>query len=158
MNLPLLLVEDNEDDAFFLRRALKHAGIAQPPAHVPDGRAAVDYLAGEGAYADRAAHPLPAIIFLDLNLPYLTGLQVLEWIRQRPEFARIVVIALTSSSEASDLRRAYALGVNSYVVKPSSAEQLQEVVKAFKLWWLETNRFHRDATRRATPSPEALPS
>lgn len=145
MNIPLLLVEDNEDDAFFLLRALKHAGIAQPPAHVPDGRAAVAYLAGEGPFADRAAHPLPSIVFLDLNLPYMTGLQVLEWMRGKPELARIVVIALTSSSETSDLRRAYELGANSYVVKPASADDLLEVAKAFRGWWLEANRFHRDA-------------
>lgn len=140
MKLPLLLVEDNEDDAYFLRRALQQAGIETAPIHLTDGRAAVAYLAGEGAYADRAAHPLPALVFLDLNLPYLTGLQVLEWIRCRPEFARVVVIALTSSSEPSDLRRAYALGVNSYVVKPATAAQLLVVVRAFRAWWLEINR------------------
>jgi CheY-like chemotaxis protein len=142
MNLPLLLVEDNEDDAFFLRRALKHAGVERAPAHVADGRAAVAYLAGEGPYADRAAHPLPAIVFLDLNLPYLTGLQVLEWMRARPELAGVVVIALTSSNEASDLRRAYQLGANSYIVKPASADQLLKVATAFKEWWLVNNRFH----------------
>lgn len=141
MNRTLLLVEDNEDDAFFLRRALKQAGIEPPPVHLPDGREAVAYLAGEGAYADRAAHPLPAVVFLDLNLPYKTGLRVLEWMRERPELSRIVVIALTSSSEESDLRAAYRLGVNSYVVKPASAEQLTEIAKAFRRWWLETNRF-----------------
>jgi CheY-like chemotaxis protein len=145
MKLPLLLVEDNEDDAFFLCRALKHAGIVPAPVHVPDGRAAVAYLAGEGAYADRDAHPLPAIVFLDLNLPYLTGLQVLEWMRRKPEFSRIVVIALTSSSEAVDLRRAYELGANSYVVKPASADELIEVAKAFRDWWIKTNRFHHVA-------------
>jgi CheY-like chemotaxis protein len=146
MNHTLLLVEDNEDDAFFLLRALKNAGVARPPAHVPDGREAIAYLAGEGAYADRVAHPLPAVVFLDLNLPYKTGLQVLEWIRQRPELARIVVIALTSSSEQSDLRRAYQLGANSYIVKPASADELTEIAKAFRRWWLELNRFDADAS------------
>lgn len=137
----LLLIEDNEDDAFFMRRALKRAGISHPLHHVVDGREAVAYLAGEGDYADRTAHPFPAIVFLDLNLPYKSGLQVLEWIRQQPRFARLVVIALTSSSETVDLSRAYRLGVNSYVVKPPSADQLAEMVRAFKLWWLDLNRF-----------------
>lgn len=141
MNHTLLLVEDNEDDAFFLRRALKNAGISQPPVHLPDGREAIAYLAGDGAYADRVAHPLPDIVFLDLNLPYKTGLQVLEWIRQKPELARIVVIALTSSCEQSDLRRAYQLGANSYIVKPASADELTEIAKTFRRWWLELNRF-----------------
>lgn len=149
MKPALLLVEDNEDDAFFLRRALNKAGVEQIPVHLGDGRETLAYLAGEGAYADRAAHPLPAVIFLDLNLPYKTGLQVLEWIRQRPEFARIVVIVLTSSREESDVRQAYRLGANSYVVKPSSADQLVEIAKAFRLWWLEMNLF--DAGPRRAP-------
>jgi CheY-like chemotaxis protein len=125
-----------------LPAGFKHAGITPAPAHVTDGRAALAYLAGEGVYADRTAHPLPNVIFLDLNLPYLTGLQVLEWIRLRPEFARIVVIILTSSNEISDLRRAYELGANSYVVKPSSANDLLQIATTFRGWWLETNRFH----------------
>ena len=142
MNHPtLLLVEDNEDDAFFLRRALKNGGVPHAPVHLPDGREAIAYLGGEGAYADRVAHPLPAVVFLDLNLPYKTGLQVLEWIRQRPELARVVVIALTSSGEQSDVRRAYELGANSYIVKPASADALVEIAKAFRLWWLELNLF-----------------
>lgn len=136
----LLLVEDNEDDAFFMRRALERAGISQPLHHVADGREAVAYLAGDGVYADRSAHPFPSIVFLDLNLPYKSGLQVLEWIRQQPQFARLIVIALTSSSETVDLQRAYRLGVNSYVVKPPSADQLAEIARAFKLWWLDINR------------------
>jgi len=141
MSTTLLLVEDNEDDAFFMRRALTHAGINNPLQHVADGREAIAYLAGEGCYADRAMYPLPAVVFLDLNLPYKTGLQVLEWIRQQPKLARTVVIALTSSNETIDLRRAYQLGVNSYVVKPPSAERLTEIAKAFKTWWLDINRF-----------------
>lgn len=141
MNHTLLLIEDNEDDAFFLRRALKNAGIAQAPRHLVNGRDAIAYLAGEGIYSDRAEHPLPAIVFLDLNLPYKTGLQVLEWMRQKPEFSRVVVIVLTSSSEESDRRRTYQLGANSYVVKPASADELTAVARAFRLWWLETNRF-----------------
>ncbi len=141
MMATLLLVEDNEDDAFFMRRALKRAGISHPLHHVTDGREAVAYLAGEGNYADRSAHPFPTVVFLDLNLPHKSGLQVLEWIRQQPQFARIVVIALTSSSERIDLERAYRLGANSYVVKPPSADQLVEIADAFKRWWLDVNRF-----------------
>lgn len=149
----LLLVEDNEDDAFFMRRALTRADVSHPLQHVVDGREAVAYLAGEGAYADRALYPLPAIVFLDLNLPYKPGLQVLEWIRQQPQFARLVVIALTSSSETVDLQRAYQLGVNSYVVKPSSVDQLTEMVRAFKVWWLEINRFDNSVEVGAEPKP-----
>lgn len=141
MTPTLLLVEDNEDDAFFMRRALTRAGITHRLHHVGDGREAIAYLAGEGRYADRTAHPLPTIMFLDLNLPYKTGLQVLEWVRQQPQLSRLIVIALTSSSESVDLKRAYQLGANSYVVKPPSAERLIEIAKAFKVWWLDINRY-----------------
>lgn len=140
MNHTLLLVEDNEDDAFFMRRALKDAGVTTPVVHVEDGRQAIDYLSGSGSYAERGKFPLPSIVFLDLKLPFKTGLQVLEWIRQQPHFAKLIVIVLTSSSEPVDLKRAYQLGANSYVVKPPTTEQLLDLAKAFKLWWLTMNR------------------
>jgi CheY-like chemotaxis protein len=135
----ILLVEDNEDDAFFMQRALRDAGIQNPVQLAGDGRQAIDYLSGAGKYADRATYPLPVIVFLDLKLPFKSGHDVLEWIRAQPQFARLIVIVLTSSSEPVDLNRAYKAGANSYVVKPATAEQLLETAKAFKLWWLGQN-------------------
>ncbi|MEO5961289.1 MAG: response regulator [Opitutaceae bacterium] len=140
MNPTILLVEDNEDDAFFMRRALRDAGIENPVVHLEDGREAIDYLSGNGKYADRAAFPLPAIVFLDLKLPIKTGLQVLEWLRREPSLMKLIVIVLTSSNEPVDLKRAYQLGANSYVVKPLTGAQLLELAAAFKLWWLKINR------------------
>ena len=140
MSHTLLLVEDNPDDAFFMCRALEDAGVTTPVIHLQDGREAIAYLSGSNQYADRARHPLPSIVFLDLNLPFKTGLQVLEWLRQQPKFAKLVVIVLTSSNEPVDLSRAYRLGANSYVVKPPTTDQLLDLAKAFKLWWLTLNR------------------
>ena len=136
----ILLVEDNEDDTFFMRQALKDAGIQNPLQHVEDGQAAVDYLAGTGKYGDRALYPLPMVVFLDLKLPFKSGHDVLSWIRRQPEFEKLIVIVLTSSDETVDLKRSYQLGANSYVVKPPTAEQLLELAQAFKLWWLHQNR------------------
>lgn len=135
----ILLVEDNEDDAFFMQRALRDAGIGNPVRWVEDGQQAIDYLAGTGEFADRGANPLPMIVFLDLKLPFKTGHQVLEWIRQQPQFARLIVIVLTSSSEPIDLNRAYKAGANSYVVKPPNPEELSQLAKSFQLWWLQQN-------------------
>lgn len=135
----ILLVEDNEDDAFFMKRALRDASIQNPLLLVEDGRQAIDYLAGTGKYADRTTYPLPMIVFLDLKLPFKSGNDVLEWTRAQPQFAQLIVIVLTSSSEPVDLNRAYKAGANSYVVKPATAEQLLETAKAFKLWWLRQN-------------------
>jgi CheY-like chemotaxis protein len=137
----ILLVEDNEDDVFLMRRALAGAGIVNPLQIAEDGQEAIDYLAGVGRYADREAHPLPAIVFLDLKLPIVMGLEVLAWIRANSAFAHTVVVVLTSSNEPSDLKEAYALGANSYVVKPPSPDQLLAMAKAFKWYWLEFNRF-----------------
>jgi CheY-like chemotaxis protein len=137
----ILLVEDNDDDIFLMRRALKGARIANPLQVVEDGQQAVDYLSGNGQYADRDQFPFPAVVFLDLKLPMKSGLDVLDWIRKQPQFDNLVILVLTSSSEPSDLKRAYSLGANSYLVKPPTAEQLLDLAKAFKWYWLEFNRY-----------------
>jgi CheY-like chemotaxis protein len=134
-------VEDNEDDVFLMKRALKGARVSNPLYVVEDGQQAEDYLSGAGQYADREAYPLPAIVFLDLKLPYISGHDVLAWIRRQKDLEGMVVIVLTSSNEASDLSRCYALGANSYLVKPPTPEQLEDLAKAFKWYWLEYNRF-----------------
>ena len=145
----ILLVEDNEDDVFLMTRALKGAHIVNPLHSVDDGQQAIDYLAGNGPFADREKHPFPAIVFLDLKLPLKSGLEVLQWIRNQSQFENLIVLVLTSSNEPSDLKRAYSLGANSYLVKPPTAVQLLELAKAFKWYWLEFNRFED------TPTPSA---
>jgi CheY-like chemotaxis protein len=140
----ILLVEDNEDDVFLMKRALKGARVVNPLFVVEDGREAVDYLGGAGKFADRESYPLPAVVFLDLKLPFISGHEVLAWIRRQNNLESVVVIVLTSSNEASDLSRSYALGANSYLVKPPTPEQLEELAKAFKWYWLEYNQFNND--------------
>lgn len=143
-NRALLLVEDNEDDVFLMKRALKGARVLNPLFVAEDGQEAVDYLGGAGKFADRDQYPLPAVVFLDLKLPFISGHDVLAWIRRQRELESLVVIVLTSSNEPSDLNRCYALGANSYVVKPPTPEQLEEMAKAFKWYWLEYNQFDDD--------------
>jgi len=138
---PILLVEDNEDDVFLMRRALKEASVQPPLQVVEDGQQAIDYLCGTGQYADRALYPLPLVVFLDLKLPLRSGHEVLQWIRAQPLFESLVVVVLTSSDEPKDVSRCYQLGANSYIVKPPTSEQLNDLAKAFKWYWLEYNRF-----------------
>ena len=140
-NRALLLVEDNEDDVFLMKRALKSARVSNDLYVVEDGQAAQDYLAGTDKFANRSSYPMPAVVFLDLKLPLISGHDVLAWIRRHKEFDSLVVIVLTSSNEAWDVSRCYALGANSYIVKPPTAEQLEELAKAFKWYWLEYNLF-----------------
>lgn len=126
----ILLVEDDENDVFFMQWALEKAQLP-PPAHVSgDGQDALDYLAGSGPYSDRSVHPLPDCIFLDLKLPYVHGFEVLEWMRTRPDLADIDVFVLTSSPEERDRQRAQELGAKAYLLKPPSAKMLLKVLGA----------------------------
>lgn len=135
LNHTILLVEDNEDDVFALKRALRKASVANPVAVVTDGRMAVDYLAGANGFADRTRHPLPFLVFLDLKLPYRDGFEVLAWIRQQAELNSIVVVILTGSDETRDHQRAYALGARSYLVKPASPDDLRRLFESMQTYW-----------------------
>ena len=141
LSKPILLVDDSEDDVFFMQRALKSADISNPVFVAEDGLKAVDYLSGAGQFTDRTAFPLPGLIFLDLKMPGKIGLEVLAWLRQQEHLRSIVVVILTSSQEPSDLRDAYRLGANSFLVKPSTTERLRELVQSVKSYWLEFNLF-----------------
>lgn len=135
----ILLVEDNEDDVFLMERALEAAEIHCPLRVVQDGQEATRYLSGEGRYADRNEYPYPGIVFLDLKLPYMSGFEVLKWKQEARNLPATVFIVVTSSSETKDLKLAYSLGASSYLVKPPTAEQLIEIAKAFRLYWLTHN-------------------
>src|SRR5688572_11336740 len=119
----ILLVEDNEDDSFFMQQAKTKAGIQNPMQVVDDGQKALDYLRGVGKYSDRQQYPLPFLLLLDLKLPLVPGLRVLSWLREQPEFETMLVVILTSSKEDRDIDRAYRLGANSYLVKPPNANK-----------------------------------
>ncbi len=137
----LLLVEDSEDDVLFMKRAFKTAGVTQLLQIASDGQVAIDYLSGKGAYADRQAYPLPVLILLDLKLPVRDGHEVLAWIREKKKFKKLPVIVLTTSNEQVDVEKAYDLGANSYLVKPSGPAELLTMVKALKEYWLGMNVF-----------------
>jgi len=136
----ILLVEDDEDDVFAMRRALKLAHVSNHLEVVADGQQALDYLSGTGGYSDRANHPLPFIIFLDLKLPYLDGFEILSWIRQQPALESIAVVVLTGSAEIRDKDRAYALGARSYLTKPPATDVLHEVFDSLKSYWVSKGR------------------
>src|SRR6185503_12651447 len=139
MNRTILLVEDEENDVFFFKRAAKLAGMTNPLHVAEDGRQAIDYLKGTGAYADRTQFPLPSFVLLDLKLPHVMGLDVLKWIRAQPELQTVIVIVFTSSKLAPDIDAAYRLGANSYVTKPVSPERLQAMLVVIKQYWLDLN-------------------
>ncbi len=135
----VLAAEDEESDAFFLRRAFERAGLTNPLVIVHDGQEAVDYLAGQGAYADRAVHPMPALLLLDLKMPRMNGIEVLTWKGQRPEFKNLPAVVLSSSPDQSDIRRAKDAGAQEYFVKPHSLHDLIGVVEALSARWLSAD-------------------
>ena len=140
----ILAIEDNDDDVALISRAFRKATITNRLQFVSDGEQALEYLKGEGQFADRQQSPLPSLILLDLKLPRKSGLEVLAWIRGQPVLRRIPVVVLTSSKQSTDLERAYDLGVNSYLVKPVAFDDLLEMIKALKLYWIRFNEAPRN--------------
>lgn len=140
INPTILLVEDEENDVVFMEMALEKAGLISAFQVAEDGAEAIDYLSGQDKFSDRAQYPLPALVFLDLKLPRVMGMDVLTWIRAQPELDMVVVIMLTSSQQRSDIQMACSLGANSYLVKPSNPNELNEIVELVKRYWLQLNQ------------------
>jgi CheY-like chemotaxis protein len=136
---PILHVEDREDDVYLLHYAFKRAGITHPVQVAVDGQAAIDYLSGAGPFADRERFPSPCLVLLDLKLPQKMGLEVLQWIRSQPALKTLIVIVLTSSIHEGDVRSAYELGANAFLVKPSDTDTLADICRAIKHFWLTYN-------------------
>jgi two-component system response regulator len=136
----ILLVEDNPDDVDLTLRAFRRSNVANEVVVVRDGVEALEYLFATGAYADRDAAVLPQVVLLDLKLPRLDGLEVLERLRANPTTRLLPVVILTSSTEERDLVNGYSLGANSYVRKPVDFEQFAESVKQLGLYWLVLNQ------------------
>ena len=136
----ILLVEDDENDVLFATMALEKAGVAGGLHVVEDGEQAINYLGGRGEFADRARHPLPALVLLDLKLPRVMGMDVLKWIRERSELDMMIVIILTSSQQRSDIETACSLRANSYLVKPTNPFDLNAMMELVKLYWLRLNQ------------------
>ena len=135
----ILLVEDEESDATLLCRAFAKAKVLNPIKLLTNGDDALAYLAGAGEYADRKQHPLPVLILLDLKLPGMTGLQLLQWKRAQPPVRRIPVVVLTMNDDASTINSAYDLGANSYLVKPGDPAEIGRVVQAIQRYWIDLN-------------------
>ncbi len=134
-NYTILLVDDDENDALLVKMAFQKNGIQNPVQWAKDGLEAVAYLNGEGGYANRQVHPFPEVLILDLKMPRMSGLELLAWIRDHPEFKVIPTIIMTSSKLDADIEKAYNLGANTYMLKPSSLEELIKMVRAAHEYW-----------------------
>lgn len=135
---PILLVEDNPNDLELTLVALEKSQLANEVVIVRDGAEALNYLFRQGAYADRPQGN-PAVVLLDLKLPKVDGLEVLERIKNVPELKSIPVVMLTTSREETDLARSYRLGVNAYVVKPVGFKDFIEAIQDLGVFWAVLN-------------------
>lgn len=141
----ILLVEDNADDELLTLRALEINQIRNDVVVARDGEEALDYLLGRGAWAGRDSRRIPALVLLDLNLPKLSGLEVLRRLRADEHTRLTPVVILTSSKEEQDRFRGYSLGANSYIRKPVDFARFTEAVKQLGLYWLLLNELPPEA-------------
>lgn len=148
----ILLVEDEANDVILLKYAFEKAGILTPVQVVSDGREAIAYLSGHGIYAERSRYPEPHMILLDLNLPIVTGIEVLKWIAAIPKFPKIPIVVLTSSRDPKEVEACRALGVSAFMVKPISNQQRYRLSMFLKERWLDVIQpplLHYDSAQAA---------
>ncbi len=132
----ILMVEDQETDAYLVQWAFKKAGLVHRFVHLLDGQQAVDFFGGQPPFSDRAQYPWPDLVLLDLKMPRLNGFDVLAWLRSHPEVAAVDVIVLTSSDLPADIAKARSLGAVDYRVKPATLDGMVRLAKELDATWL----------------------
>lgn len=136
---PVLVVEDSNEDFKMLQRLMRRMAVQNPIHRCIDGDDVLDYLHRQGIYADSKIAPRPSVILLDLNLPGTDGRDVLDKLKQSPNFREIPIVVFTTSSNPEDVELCYRKGANGYLIKPMDSEELQNIIRAFVNYWLEVN-------------------
>lgn len=141
-NIEILFAEDSMDDAILTTRALTKSGFTNKLHHVKDGAEALDFIYCKGIYSSRNIKEKPKLILLDLKMPKVSGMQVLEKVKSDPNLKSIPVVILTSSKEDPDIEQCYALGANSYIVKPVDSDNFFHAIKEIGLYWMVLSQSH----------------
>jgi two-component system response regulator len=139
-NIEILFAEDSIDDAALTMRALRKGGLTNTIFHVKDGAEALDFLFVRGAYAARKNAEHLKLILLDLKMPKVSGMEVLQQIKSLPQFRSIPAVILTSSKEDPDVKLCYELGANSYIVKPVESDNFFQTIKELSFYWMISNQ------------------
>ena len=155
---PILLVEDNPDDVFFVQRAFHTAHIEHPLFTVSNGQQAIDYMSGKGAYADRAVYPLPRLVLADLKMPGVSGLELIQWMRQDHYAKLIPIVVLSSSALSADVNATYAVGANAYMVKPANPLALERLLRTIAEFWATGESPRLDWSKNPPSARLDLPS
>lgn len=135
----ILLIEDETPDATLVRRAFEKTGVRNPIIHLRNGETAMAYILGVEPYSNRVLHPLPVLILLDLKMPRMGGLEFLQWRRTQKDVRKTPVVVLTADNDSQSINAAYQLGANSYLIKPSTPDDVRGVVDALYHYWLQLN-------------------
>jgi CheY-like chemotaxis protein len=141
----ILFVDDDLEWVELLQMAFRRAGIAEPIQGVKDGEEAIRYLRGVGPYANRSAHPQPKLVLVDLRLPRMHGLELVQWIRRQPDLVGLPVVAVTGMEEPGEALRARELGANAFLTKPLLFPQVVQMARKLQAAWLEPS--HPGAAR-----------
>lgn len=139
----ILLVEDNQSDAEMTIRSLRKNNISSNLLHLKDGAIALDFLFGKGAYQDRNTELKPKVVLLDLKMPKVDGIEVLQKMKSEELTKKIPVVVLTSSNQDPDINRCYELGANSYIVKPVGFENFNKAIAELGYYWVLSNQSPR---------------
>jgi CheY-like chemotaxis protein len=134
-NLLILVVEDDPNDVILLKKSFAKVGISNPVHICADGEEAIEYLQGCGPYSNRIEYPFPSVLISDLKMPRRTGLEVLGWLRENPKCRIVPVMIFSASREEKDVVKAYELGANAYIHKPSTFDELLNAVKMIHDFW-----------------------
>ena len=137
----ILIADDDAQDAMLVQMAAQRAAVGLRLECVTDGEQAIDYLLGRAGYADRKTHPFPSMMLLDLKMPRLSGFDVLDFVRRKPELRCLPIVIFSSSDDPKDIKRAYESGANSYLCKPHSSDDLSALLKALQDYWCKFNHF-----------------
>jgi CheY-like chemotaxis protein len=132
----ILVVEDQHPDAVMLRILFEQMGLSNPCRFVPSAMDAIAYLKGSLPYNDRTTCPVPAVIMLDIRMPGMDGFEFLDWLKRHPEYDDILVVAISGLEDLASIRRAYALGADSFLTKPCRALDLENLMQWFPGYWL----------------------
>jgi len=131
----ILIAEDDEDDALLISSTLKKAGVHNPLVALHDGTEVIAYLKGDKQYADREKFPFPSVLLLDLKMPRISGLQVLQWLAERKQAREILIVVLTGHNDLGNLRTAYQTGARSFLTKPCRVADIQSLVRSYSTYW-----------------------
>lgn len=134
------MAEDDDDAVFLLQRSFHQLGFGTPVHYVRNGEQAIAYLSGNGRYADRGLYPLPTLLLLDLKMPRKNGFEVLQWVQQQPDLARIRIVVLTTAEDIASINAAYKLGAASFLTKPVHFTEFKDTIHSLHAYWMILNK------------------